>query len=271
MTSEGRSALTVAAIAAVIVALGVAGAMLTLGGSEAQRVVALDPDPVPPAGGPVVTSLGIEASPRPAPGPLSAAVARARLEVHGARQDDLDLGDPRAPITITEYVDLRCAECATVHRDVLPKLIRREVRTGRVHLQLRQLPVLGGRSESLARAAFAAARQNRYWEFVQLVYLRAGSRKSGRSEAPRRLAAGLGLDVRRWQADTRRREWSIRLEAAFSVATAAHLPALPVFLVKAGHGPLTVLVQPTSLADFERAIAISSSPPLASFGPSSNG
>lgn len=271
MTAEGRSALTVAAIAAVIVALGVAGAMLTLGGSEAQRVVALDPDPVPPAGGPVVTSLGIEASPRPAPGPLSAAVARARLEVHGARQDDLDLGDPRAPITITEYVDLRCAECATVHRDVLPKLIRREVRTGRVHLQLRQLPVLGGRSESLARAAFAAARQNRYWEFVQLVYLRAGSRKSGRSEAPRRLAAGLGLDVRRWQADTRRREWSIRLEAAFSVATAAHLPALPVFLVKAGHGPLTVLVQPTSLADFERAIAISSSPPLASFGPSSNG
>ena len=94
MTSEGRSALTVAAIAAVVVVLGVAGALLTLGGSEAQRVVALDPDRDPPAGGSVVTSLGIEASPRPAPGPLSAAVARARLEVRGARQDDLDLGDP---------------------------------------------------------------------------------------------------------------------------------------------------------------------------------
>ena len=272
MTSEGRSALTVAAIAAVVVALGVAGALLTLGGSAAQRPVALDPDRVPPAGGPVVTSLGIEASPRPAPGPLSAAVARARLEVRGARQDDLDLGDPRAPITITEYVDLRCAECATVHRDVLPKLIRREVRTGRVHAATAPT--------SAARRAFGVAGSSglRGCSPESLLGVRAaGLSPRGQPEErahggaapaggrPRSRRAPLASATRAGASG--RPSWKRRSASPRPLTC----PLLPVFLVKAGDGPLTVLVQPTSLADFERAIAISSGPPLASFGASSDG
>lgn len=229
--------------------------------SDAPAPQATTTVPERPAGGAVVNSLGIEAPDRPGPRPLPAAIRRAEREIGGARQADLTLGDPGAPIVITEYADLRCAECATVHRDVLPDLIRRHVRPGRMQLQLRQLPLLGRRSESLARAALAASRQDRYWEFVQLAYLRAGVGAAAPDD-PRRWAAALGLDVPRWAADRRRDEWSTRLRAALSVAAAANLPGLPVFLVRVGDGPLTVLAQPQSMADFERAIAVSRGRPL---------
>jgi hypothetical protein len=181
--------------------------------------------------------------------------------VDGARQDDLALGDPRAPITIIEYADLRCAECAALHRDVLPELIRRNVRSGRVRLELRQLPLYGPRSRRLAQAAFAAARQDHYWEFVQLAYLRASRRPGTAAESPARLAAGLGLDVPRWRADLDADEWSRRLLGAASVATAARLPSIPVFLVRRGVGPLTVLAEPSSIADFGRAIGLAAGEP----------
>lgn len=258
MTPANRPAFVLAATAALFVLLAVTGAVLNLDGSGAPAPRQTDSDPRRPAGGPVLESLGLSASPRRGPKELSMAIARVRRELRGVPQDDLALGSPRAPITITEYADLRCAECAIAHRDVLPELIRRYVRRGRVQVQFRQLSLFGERSEALARAAFAAGRQDRYWEFVQLVYLRAGERGTGGSEGPRRLVSALGLDVGRWGADRRRPEWSTRLQAARSVATVARLPDLPVFLVKArGGGPLTVLAQPQSIADFDRAIAVS--------------
>jgi protein-disulfide isomerase len=42
------------------------------------------------------------------------------------------LGDPDAPVTVTEYLDLQCPACAAAARETLPALVRDHVRTGEV-------------------------------------------------------------------------------------------------------------------------------------------
>jgi protein-disulfide isomerase len=78
-----------------------------------------------------------------------------------------------------EFADLQCPFCAQYDHDVLPALLDRYVRTGKVRLELRLLRFLGPDSDRLARVAVAAARQNRMWQFVSLAYDRQGQENSG--------------------------------------------------------------------------------------------
>jgi protein-disulfide isomerase len=97
----------------------------------------------------------------------------------GIPQSGVTLGSPNAPVTMIEFADLQCPFCAEYSRNVLPTLIDRYVRTGKVQLQLRLLRFLGPDSDRLARVAVAAAAQNRMWQFVELAYERQGRENSG--------------------------------------------------------------------------------------------
>ena len=89
------------------------------------------------------------------------------------------LGDPEAPLTVTEYVDLQCPVCAEAARSTLPALIRDQVRTGKVKLAVRTLHFLGPDSERAARVAAGAERQGRLWAFLEAFYARQGTENSG--------------------------------------------------------------------------------------------
>ena len=67
------------------------------------------------------------------------------------------LGDPKAPITVTEYLDPQCPICAEASKANLPHLIKNYVRTGKVKLQARTLSFLG--PDSVTAAKFAARRR----------------------------------------------------------------------------------------------------------------
>lgn len=113
----------------------------------------------------------------------------------GIPQSGITLGSPHAPVTMVEFADLQCPFCADYSRDVLPTLIDRYVRPGKVQLQLRLLRFLGPDSGRLARVAFAAAAQNRMWQFVELAYQRQGRENSGYATDAfiNRLVANAGL------------------------------------------------------------------------------
>ena len=100
-------------------------------------------------------------------------------QLDGIPQSGITLGSPKAPVTIVEFADLQCPFCAEYERNVLPTLIDRYVRTGKVRLQLRLLRFLGPDSDRLARVAAAASTQNRMWQFVALAYDRQGAENSG--------------------------------------------------------------------------------------------
>ena len=46
------------------------------------------------------------------------------------------LGDPKAPVTVTEFVDLQCPICAKASQTVVPSVINDYVRPGDVKLQI---------------------------------------------------------------------------------------------------------------------------------------
>jgi protein-disulfide isomerase len=137
----------------------------------------------------VVASPGKDDSPK---GGSPAAVTSA---LKGIPQSGVTLGSPHAPVTMVEFADLQCPFCAEYSRNVLPTIIDRYVRTGKVQLQLRLLRFLGPDSDRLARVAAAAAAQNRMWQFVELAYERQGRENSGYAtdDFINGLAAGAGL------------------------------------------------------------------------------
>lgn len=117
-------------------------------------------------------------------------------QLDGIPQSGVTLGSPHAPVTIVEFADLQCPFCAEYERNVLPTLIDRYVRTGKVQLQLRLLRFLGPDSDRLARVAAAAATKDRMWQFVALAYDRQGAENSGYAtpDFVNKLVADAGLE-----------------------------------------------------------------------------
>jgi protein-disulfide isomerase len=103
-----------------------------------------------------------------------------------ARREEADpmaLGRTDAPVTVVEYADFRCPYCARFARDTLPEIVKRYVETGLVRYEFRDLPFFGDQSVDAAVAARAAARQGRFWEYLDAVYRDAPDR--GHPEMPR--------------------------------------------------------------------------------------
>jgi protein-disulfide isomerase len=166
-------------------------------------------------------------------------IAATRALFAGIPQRGVALGNPRAPVTLTEFADLQCPYCGQSARRVLPEIVRRYVRTGRVKLVFRNLAFLGADSLDGARMAAAAALQNRLWQFVDLVFRNQGEENAGWINDPylRRIAAGAGLDVARAFAQQRSVAAGVQLSEAKAAAKAAHVPSTPAFLVsEAGRG-----------------------------------
>ena len=97
----------------------------------------------------------------------------------GIPEHDGVLGDPKAKITVTEFLDLQCPICAEASKQTLPTLINDYVRTGKVKLEARTLHFIGPDSAKAARAAAAAQQQGKLWPFVEAFYAAQGTENSG--------------------------------------------------------------------------------------------
>jgi protein-disulfide isomerase len=106
------------------------------------------------------------------------------------------LGDPDAPLTVTEYVDLQCPVCAVAARDTLPALVRDYVRTGKAKLEVRTLHFLGPDSVRAAAVAAGAERQGKLWPFLEAFYGAQGQENSGyvTDDFLRSVATAAGVD-----------------------------------------------------------------------------
>ena len=97
----------------------------------------------------------------------------------GIPEHDGVLGDPKAPVIVTEFLDLQCPICAEASKQTVPTLIDDYVRTGKVKLRARTLHFIGDDSARAARAAAAAQQQGKLWPFVEAFYAAQGQENSG--------------------------------------------------------------------------------------------
>jgi protein-disulfide isomerase len=172
------------------------------------------------------------------------------------------LGDPKAPVTVTEYLDLQCPICQEASQSTLPALVRDYVKTGKVKLQARTLHFIGSDSVRAAKVAAGAERQGRLWPFLETFYANQGEENSGYvTDAFLRqvaAAAGVNASAALGQADSAFAEG--RLSLANSDASKLGIDSTPTFTVARGDGPATVvgsgvLSEQTMSAAIDKALA----------------
>jgi protein-disulfide isomerase len=159
-------------------------------------------------------------------------------------QQGIAIGDPKAPVTVVEFVDLQCPFCAAFARDELPELVRRYVRTGKVRMELRVLTFLGPESLTAGQVAAAAAEQDRGWQFADLFFHNQGQENGGYVTEPflRQVAEGVdGLDADRALAAADGPAASELLRQAEAAARTLGVKSTPTFFARRGGGTLEQL------------------------------
>lgn len=136
---------------------------------------------------------------------------RVESELSGIPQHGLDLGSPRARVTMTYVGDLECPYCRVFTTAVLPQFISRYVRSGRVRMVYRSLctascHVNSSRFIPQQVAAYAAGRQDLFWQYAELFYREQGDET--RPYPTERYLRGLArqipsLSFARWLRDRR--------------------------------------------------------------------
>lgn len=117
------------------------------------------------------------------------------------------LGDPNAPVTLTEWADYQCPACKAFGDDALPAVIEEYVKTGKVKIEYRDFPFLddrygSGESDMPAEAAACAADQGKFWQMHDTIYANQFGENQG-SFSERRLKAMAqlaGLDTGQFNA-----------------------------------------------------------------------
>jgi protein-disulfide isomerase len=157
-----------------------------------------------------------------------------------------------------EFADLQCPFCAELSRDVMPTVIARYVRPGRVKIAFRNLAFIGPDSEEAARMAAAAGLQNRLFQFVDLVYRNQGAENDGWVDEDylRRIGVAIGLDVPRAFAARKRPEVTGALEGAKSEAEQAGVNGTPTLLIfrKGSPDPVRLEADEVSVGDVTEAL-----------------
>lgn len=159
---------------------------------------------------------------------------RARAQLAGIPQQGLRLGSPAAAVTLVEFADLQCPFCREYATAVLPTLIDRYVRTGRVQMIFRNLAFIGPGSTAAGRFAAGAAQQDRLWTFLALWYQNQQEENSGYVTPAylRAVAGGVdGLDPARAAAYAASPAAQAQLRAAAQLAKQAGIGSTPAFLV----------------------------------------
>jgi protein-disulfide isomerase len=78
--------------------------------------------------------------------------------------DGNTIGSPDAPVKITEYEDTQCPFCLRYSADIEPQLMEEFVKTGKVQITYKHLPLLGNDSVNGAKALTCAAEQDKFWQ-----------------------------------------------------------------------------------------------------------
>lgn len=97
----------------------------------------------------------------------------------GLPQDGLTLGDPKAPATIIEFIDLQCPFCRDHQLDEQPAVIAELVRTGKAKILMQPLAFLGEDSIRGRNVLLRLAESDKAWNFTNLFYFNQGTENSG--------------------------------------------------------------------------------------------
>ncbi len=175
----------------------------------------------------------------------------------GIPQNGMLLGNPKAPVTLIEFGDLKCPVCAAFSKEVIPAVIDSRVREGAARIEFRNFTIIDEQSGPAGAAALAAGEQGRGWNFLEIFY-----RNQGVETAPyaddaflTAVARAAGVrDITRWSRERRSARLSGEVEATSEEAQQLGFSGTPSFAVEGPSGRLEPLGTPGSTNELESAI-----------------
>jgi protein-disulfide isomerase len=173
----------------------------------------------------------------------------------GVPQDGTRLGRGDAPVTILLYEDFQCPACGQFARETLPEVVERHVKPGDVKVISQTLAFLGPDSVPAARAALAAGKQDRYWQYAVLLFENQGAENSGyvTDEFLTDLAEETeGLDVNEWD-EARQVGFEKELQTVQQMAGEDGVNSTPSLVVSGPNGEVT-LRGAVPIEDVDRAV-----------------
>jgi protein-disulfide isomerase len=100
-------------------------------------------------------------------------------QLKGIPQEGMTLGNPKAPVTMTQYIDLQCPICREFETATMPDVLKNYVRTGKLRIETRVLKFIGPDSLKARDAMLAAAKQNKAYNFALVLYANQGTENTG--------------------------------------------------------------------------------------------
>lgn len=173
----------------------------------------------------------------------------------GLPQDGHLLGGGNAGVAIVEYVDLLCPACAEQSHQVIPALLG-EVAAKEASIERVVIARVSADSRGLAFASYAAAAQDRLWEFTELWLARYRADQSApTAKRVLEVARDAGLDIPAFTADLSNFEArEADLAAADQRAASDAVTATPTLIIK-GPAEQRVIVGSEPLEKVYAAIA----------------
>jgi protein-disulfide isomerase len=169
------------------------------------------------------------------------------------------LGESVAPVTLEYFADIECPFCKDFSLDVLPSIIQRWVRTGKLRIEYRALQTATRDPDVFVAqhvAALAAGEQDKAWHYVETFYAEQGEEGSGyvtdafleaiASQIPR-------LDLPRWTSARNDPQLAKQIVSDAEAAGTVGLTGTPSFLLGASGGAMRTF-SPTDQTSFDAAI-----------------
>lgn len=133
-------------------------------------------------------------------------------------------GNPKGTVTLVEFSDYQCSHCISMNT-IVDNLIKQNPN---LRVVLKEFPIRGPLSETAAKAALAAQKQGKYYEFRFALMKNA----SGLTEdGIYKIAQSVGLDVSKLKTDMKSDAVSQQIKNNYKLAENLKLIYTPVFFI----------------------------------------
>jgi protein-disulfide isomerase len=158
----------------------------------------------------------------------------------GIPQSGTTLGNPKARVTINEFADLQCPFCRDYTINQFPSIVAKYVKTGKAKMVFQNYAFIGPDSLTAARAAEAAAKQNKLWNFIDVFYNNQGTENTDyvTDKFLTKIAKGAGVDPQRMLTDRQDPKIDQAIALAQQNAQQSGVNQTPTFVVKSANGPV---------------------------------
>ncbi len=147
--------------------------------------------------------------------------------------DDVILGDPKAPVTLIEFGDYQCPFCLKLFEETEGKLREEFVKTGELKMVYRDFPLdqIHPFARPSAEAAECARDQGKYWTYHDALFEK---QKELASLDFTILAGELGLDTAQFKSCVDTRKYKDEVEKDYQDGIAAGVTGTPGNFIVSG-------------------------------------